>query len=92
MGYKGIRIVGFLSLLATLGCLALLVWSAFGSMSDVDASTLRMFGQGFGLVFMLLCLLSSNASSLLESQADQIAKLEREIAGLQPANQRSTAG
>ena len=92
MGHKGIRIVGFLSLLASLGCLALLAWSVFGSMSEAEASTLRMFGQGFGLVFMLLCLLSSNASSLLEIQADQIAKLEREIAGLHPANQRSTAG
>lgn len=91
MGYKGLRIVGFLSLLASAGCLGLLT-SVFGSMSEAETSTVRLFGQGFGLVFTLLGQLSLNASSLLESQADQIVRLEREIADLRPPVQRSTAG
>jgi hypothetical protein len=85
MAYKGIRIVGMLSLVMAACCLAALIWTIFGPVDQNERAVIRLAGQGFALVFTLLALLASHASSVLERQADQIASMERELADLKSA-------
>ncbi len=83
MGYKGIRSIGFLSGLVSFGWLGVLVWTTFGSGASGELSMLRPVSQISLLVFTSITGLATQAATVLERHADQIAGLERQIAELQ---------
>jgi hypothetical protein len=76
MGYKMIRIVGFLSALMMLLLLGATLWEALsGARSAAPKST-----QGLWMAFFFLSLLATRVVSILEIQADEIAHLKRRLA------------
>ena len=81
MGYKFIRIVGFLSALMTALLLGATIWEALGG-SGPDAPK---SAQGLWMAFFFLSLLATRVVSILESQADEIADLKRRLAEQQRA-------
>jgi ABC-type uncharacterized transport system permease subunit len=93
MGYKGIRIVALASILMAAVWFGSLLWVTFGSGTEGEPVSYRAVSQALSFVLVLLAMLASYASQILERQADQIALLERNIAELQAATSASrTAG
>jgi hypothetical protein len=76
MGYKGIRLVGFLSALMMLLLLGATIWEAFGGTERPAPSP---SSQGVWMAFFFLSLLATRVGSILEVQADEIANLKRSL-------------
>jgi hypothetical protein len=76
MGYKFIRIVGFLSALMTVLLLGAAVWEALGGTGPAAPKST----QGLWIAFFFLSLLATRVVSILETQADEIAHLKRRLA------------
>jgi hypothetical protein len=76
VGYKFIRIVGFLSALMTLLLLGATVWEALGGTGSAAPKST----QGLWIAFFFLSLLATRVVSILETQADEIADLKRRLA------------
>jgi hypothetical protein len=93
MEYKGIRIVALASILMAVVWFGSLLWVTFASGAEAEPVSFKAISQGLSFVLVLLALLASYASHILERQADQIAQLERNVAELQAAADGSrTAG
>jgi len=76
MGYKGIRLVGFLSALMMLLLLGASIWEAFGGGARPASNPST---QGLWMAFFFLSLLATRVGSILETQADEIANLKRQL-------------
>ncbi|MFA5901987.1 MAG: hypothetical protein WC829_23060 [Hyphomicrobium sp.] len=90
MAYKGIRIVALMSVLMAAVWFALLAWAIFWSGTEGEPASFKTVSQALSFVLVLLAILASYASHILERQADQIALLERNVAELQSASSRRT--
>lgn len=76
MSYKGIRFLGFLSILL----MALLVGTSLWEMLGGDSSSQpTVTNQYMWMAFMFIGLLAERVGSILEVQADQIAHLKRQL-------------
>ena len=74
MSYKGIRFLGFLSVLSAVLLLGASLWEMLGGRSGEQIIPV---GQYLWLAFLFLALLAERVGSILEAQADQIAHLKR---------------
>jgi len=76
MGYKGIRLLGFLSALMMVILLGATIWEAFGG---VEGPAPSRSSQGLWMAFFFLSLLATRVGAILETQADEIANLKRRL-------------
>jgi hypothetical protein len=76
MGYKAIRLIGFVSIVI---CMVLLVTGALSALGSAPTS------GPLWLAFMFLGVLGTSVGFTLESQAAQIAALQRQLAEQQAA-------
>jgi hypothetical protein len=86
MGFKSMRVVGFLSYGLALVSAAFMAYSAFVLPVEVSSGA-RTASQAFLLVFLLIGQLSTSASTIVERQADRLAQLESEVAALRAADE-----
>ena len=80
MACKSIRFVGFFALIfglaAVLGAAAL----TFGPWAQPSADTPRAMLMACFLIFSMVGTVATNVATILESQADEIAELRRQVA------------
>jgi Zn-dependent protease with chaperone function len=82
VAYKGIRIVALASILMAVAWFGALVWATFWSGTEGEPVSYKTVSQALSFVLVLLATLASYVSQILERQADQIARLERDLAEL----------
>ena len=79
MAYKRIRFTGFLALMLSAVCIlgmAALTLGLFANPAPDAANTMLLAGF---LAFSMLGTVATDAATILESQADQIAELRRQL-------------
>ena len=80
MAYKSIRFVGFVALISGLAAVLGAAALTFGPSAQPPSDTPRAMLLACFLVFSMLGSVATNAASILESQADEIAELRRQVA------------
>jgi hypothetical protein len=86
MAYKSIRFVGFFALIV--GCASVLGAAAltFGPWAQPSQETTRAMLTFCFLAFSMVGTLATNAATIFESQADEIAELRRQVADQRTAH------